>query len=300
MFCAKPIQSFACLKCPECDFNTKEETVFQDHAVEKHPLSFVLFGKLKSLNLTSVIFPNETEEELNSNVAMQEDVNSDRKIGSNDKTVHLVPQEKCAIAANPVKKKFAFQKKITLQHATSISLHARFTPSKNTSTIHAMRQKSEVVSESVRLPNGNCQSKNLEQEKDSTDQNFVDLDEIKKVEMENLDQEDPLNVCGMRKKRKGSQPKKLNTDKGQFETKLSSVQEGNEPFKCAFCDTVFDQVKSLKLHMASIHEGKKPFKCSICDYKCSQKGNLTQHIASTHESKKPFKCSICDYKCSRK
>ena len=39
------IQAFLFFKCPECVFDTKEEYKFQDHAVEKHPLSFVLFGK---------------------------------------------------------------------------------------------------------------------------------------------------------------------------------------------------------------------------------------------------------------
>ena len=39
------IQEFACLKCPECTFDTKKGEVFKDHAVENHPLSFVLFVK---------------------------------------------------------------------------------------------------------------------------------------------------------------------------------------------------------------------------------------------------------------
>ena len=39
------IQAFSFLKCPECIFDTKEEEIFQEHAVENHPLSFVLFGK---------------------------------------------------------------------------------------------------------------------------------------------------------------------------------------------------------------------------------------------------------------
>ena len=38
------IQSFAFLNCPECTFKTKEESFFQDHAIETHPLCFVLFG----------------------------------------------------------------------------------------------------------------------------------------------------------------------------------------------------------------------------------------------------------------
>ena len=39
------IEDFLFLKCPECIFDTKEENIFQGHALEKHPLSFVFFGK---------------------------------------------------------------------------------------------------------------------------------------------------------------------------------------------------------------------------------------------------------------
>ena len=101
-FCAKSIQSFACLKCPECDFNTKEETCFQHHAVEKHPLSFVLFGKIRSVNLSSICLINETEEELNNSVAM-EDKNHAKDIRTNNKTVHLDPSKKSGITPNPGK-----------------------------------------------------------------------------------------------------------------------------------------------------------------------------------------------------
>ena len=39
------IHAFYFLKCPECIFNTNEEFTFQEHAIENHPLSFVLFQK---------------------------------------------------------------------------------------------------------------------------------------------------------------------------------------------------------------------------------------------------------------
>ena len=39
------IQAFYFLKCPECDFDTKDENSFENHATESHPLSFVLFDK---------------------------------------------------------------------------------------------------------------------------------------------------------------------------------------------------------------------------------------------------------------
>ena len=40
------IQDFLCLKCPECNFDSKEDDVFEEHAIENHPLSFVIFGKV--------------------------------------------------------------------------------------------------------------------------------------------------------------------------------------------------------------------------------------------------------------
>ena len=53
------IKAFACLKCPECAFNTNIENKFTDHAVENHPLSFVLFGK--SEEVTKVKSEENTE-----------------------------------------------------------------------------------------------------------------------------------------------------------------------------------------------------------------------------------------------
>ena len=43
------IKAFYFLKCPECDFDTKEENSFETHATKNHPLSLLLFGK-KSIN----------------------------------------------------------------------------------------------------------------------------------------------------------------------------------------------------------------------------------------------------------
>ena len=52
------IEAFACLKCPECVFYTKENNVFQNHAVENHPLSHVLFGTLKTKSDTNIVVLN--------------------------------------------------------------------------------------------------------------------------------------------------------------------------------------------------------------------------------------------------
>jgi len=81
------IQAFLFLKCPECPFDSKTKDTFQNHAIENHPLSFVLFGKtLKDIkeekfdsNLITDDFGNEgdvliKQEKFESNTLNESDL----------------------------------------------------------------------------------------------------------------------------------------------------------------------------------------------------------------------------------
>ena len=52
------VEAFTYLKCPECIFDAKEEKMFQNHAVENHPLSKVLFGKSGNVDGVNIIVQN--------------------------------------------------------------------------------------------------------------------------------------------------------------------------------------------------------------------------------------------------
>ena len=39
------IEAFTFLKCPECNFDSKEFDNFRDHGIENHPMSFIFFQK---------------------------------------------------------------------------------------------------------------------------------------------------------------------------------------------------------------------------------------------------------------
>ena len=43
LWAVESIRAFYILKCPECDFDTKEENSFETHATKNHPQSFALF-----------------------------------------------------------------------------------------------------------------------------------------------------------------------------------------------------------------------------------------------------------------
>ena len=56
------VQEFSFLKCPECKFETKEEYIFQNHAVLNHPLSIVLFGN--GFDVNPVPFENKESKSI--------------------------------------------------------------------------------------------------------------------------------------------------------------------------------------------------------------------------------------------
>ena len=59
------ILEFSVFKCPECIFDSKDDSLFQDHALENHPLSFALFGKIvkdEELTKDKVEDYSDTEE----------------------------------------------------------------------------------------------------------------------------------------------------------------------------------------------------------------------------------------------
>ena len=72
------ILAFYCLKCPECEFNSTEETSFIHHAEEYHPLSYVLFDPE-----TSNGAPHNYKEEINT-IHIKQEQNSDLSYEDDD------------------------------------------------------------------------------------------------------------------------------------------------------------------------------------------------------------------------
>ena len=53
-------------------------------------------------------------------------------------------------------------------------------------------------------------------------------------------------------------------------------------------------------HVTSVHDGEKPFRYEICNRKFATKGMMTDHVSSVHEVEKPFKCEVCKAKFTEK
>ena len=55
------MEAFYSFLCPECGFNSKEGTFFQDHAIKNHPLSLVLFENSHEPKFNDVKYRNSEE-----------------------------------------------------------------------------------------------------------------------------------------------------------------------------------------------------------------------------------------------
>ena len=55
------IEAFYSFLCPECSFNSKEGTFFQDHAIKNHPLSLVLFENSNESKFNNAKYRNPEE-----------------------------------------------------------------------------------------------------------------------------------------------------------------------------------------------------------------------------------------------
>ena len=68
------IQEFLFLNCPECAFKSKEENIFQDHAVKNHSLSHIFFGQDSEVGYTNFL----TGEISNATVVNRPDRKNDK------------------------------------------------------------------------------------------------------------------------------------------------------------------------------------------------------------------------------
>ena len=84
------IQAFSYLKCPECVFNTKKEDIFEDHAIENHPLSLVLFSKTvkEEVEIEDNFASTETSPFLNVQIGNETIATVDPLMPANNTVIH--------------------------------------------------------------------------------------------------------------------------------------------------------------------------------------------------------------------
>jgi uncharacterized C2H2 Zn-finger protein len=328
------IQAFYCLKCPECDFDSKEENLFESHATANHPLSLALFDKE---HIEIETYKDNIISELTDNVY-------ELKKNEEEFKIDLVKEEPMSdfynypevsvTKENSVLDISKIKEEITFADPLDIIVDTKSNPDRFVKP-HSY---------------GNLETNDLDKSHESSVDHLSNLSEesiLPKEEVPLVIQNYPISmsvhlircaICNLgfpfktdlkthiesvhvaNKQNKCSACDSSFSSKQSLIVHISSVHDGtpfitkidesskshisskyrnNKPFKCPNCESRYTEKRNLKSHIATVHEGKEN-KCSICDKSFSNSHILKSHIFSIHEKKKPFKCSDCETRFSQK
>ena len=311
------IEAFACLKCPECVFNTKENKVFQNHAVENHPMSHFLFGTPKSKSDTNIVVlnydPNDIEKYIKENSNMLE------YSLANSTEVSMIKEE--------LSEKTYFVEQVNeINESSKSSFHGQpFTEvlesNFDNQTVIDMtnRDKAKRLGEKSSLL-----ALNDVNERTETYLNELSLQKITKgIELDfdnqtvihatNLDKElvfEEKTPLAMKKELyeydfvdKPSEvvPEDRKIDYSSIEDpderdeNIASFDEKTKKFLCTKCDRSFIRKGMVKYHFAKTHKqkGKKRLRCKFCNCRILSQADLDFHILSVHGGKQP-ECTTCN------
>jgi hypothetical protein len=288
------IQAFYILKCPDCDFNTKEEKMFENHTTENHPLSLVLFDKQSvKKDFDTVKIKEEPFSHFDTQIS-----HIDKNSLTNNQFFPscYINEDTSMLVVQDLKKELADVDENDFNNSSEMD---------STEDFDKIDIKEEPLSQydTEIVYHDNEKSSTLNQfpefKKEPTDGTYVDENNFR-------DKENGINDGEMENCSTDIANIGVNLEGDPQSSKIMTVHEGKKQcksgekvirdFKCNFCDYETSKNGVLKKHIESVHEGIKPFKCKLCDYKSALKGNLKTHIRSVHERIKPFKCNICDYR----
>jgi hypothetical protein len=259
------VQAFSFLKCPECTFDAKEEDIFQFHAVENHPLSYVFFGK---------VFKEEEVKNHGENLASTDE----NSISENKDLIEDVEEE--------------FTIKEDLYEEKSRS------EDENLHSDYELPNSEEESGEEVIIPgSGNCHicgkfyKTDLKRHVASVHKKkkpfkcliksckfaFADKSALRKHTSTVHEGKKPLKpflctICGVRC-----------VAKATLKFHIENVHEGKKLHMCPKCGKSFSALASLNIHISTVHERKKPYQCSSCDKRFGLKNVLKKHMKKIHK-----------------
>ena len=310
------IQDFYFLKCPECDFDSKEENSFQNHAVENHPLSFVFFIKSEPETIENIpdvsILLEDTEtikpEYNDTEVGYYDEPIENEPVSIKDEK-YVIPKDQVNIMVKNFQKRQKSKHKKVKGNAEPKSkdrpkkkfLSCKICNSpfdtKPDLDLHlktAHEGKSHLCSDCGKSFSQMGNLRNHIALKHGGDKLFKCPD---CAYVSVLKKQLTSHINGVHEGKKPylcSQCGFRSVGKSALKQHVNSVHEGKKPHMCSICGTSFSRAFGLKEHISMVHEGNKPFQCSTCDYKCSMKSSLDKHVRCVHEKRKPYNCTICE------
>ena len=325
------LEPFTFLKCPECIFDTKETDSFQNHAIENHPLSFVLFNNISKF-----------EEEWTDPLTIKQENNPDIGENWNDE----YDSKNSVLLSNSVNVKIEDLETNELEpkyHAEVIKCqHCDYSSHwKGVVRKHELTAHEEFEND----PDFSFQKKRIRKRNSTLKKNrgprgfhpnqcseceYSFLTE-KKLRIHTRKVHKKKSTRGPNRgykiERKCSYCDEIFLGEKNLQSHFKLVHPGMNPYKCTKCDMTFQIEQSLqghiaknicskhkcddcnetflsarilKSHILAVHEGTNHHECPICKIRLSTASTLRKHIEIVHEGKKPHKCTECDHVTSMK
>ena len=297
------LQAFSFLKCPECIFDTKEEDFFQVHTIEKHPLSFVLYGKTfiednfeESITIDDNFKKETTCENFNIENSSYDTFLTEKSEDSFSKEISQdegskVFQDKCTVSKLTKFKTAKDDPLDTQELITDNLINAAFLKHTKSPLKTKIKVAIEEFSIKEEFPAIN-----------STDfQELTQDDDIHEKNQETSTKRSKLISSVLRRNKKNrkkpcSECTSIYSSKKNLRLHIKTVHEVKKPHNCTLCGTAFGLKKGLKNHLGFMHgddANRRPYLCSQCGSNFKEKGELKSHIDEVHDGKKPHVCSIC-------
>ena len=305
------IEAFAYLKCPECVFDCKEAVIFQEHAVENHPLSNVLFDvecnffeKIEvKQELSDISVVKQEVPEMLHSVEEHESIGTKFSKNRSNQTFSLrqkpVYDKNDSFSCHICQISF-HQKKHYKAHITHLNQDATRSLKccacdKKISFGNGIRTPIRHI-ESVHLGNSKTHLKlkhAIEEDKKLEVSRVKIFPSIKNIKASNITiignpsidniTEEVHNAIDIEKI--------TNKENGIIKEEISV---NGDPKNTLVENVDYDSENS---NTESVHEGTKKFVCSFCNHSYHRKSNLREHVEIVHEGKKrrslTFKCHFC-------
>ena len=292
------LQAFLCLKCPQCIFDTKEKDSFQNHAIENHPLSIVLFGRVVKEEKHFDLEDNFLADKIDSQDPLQcepdyldyceskleefdyeyTEYNDQRNKENEEKKTYQSHQ--CTICKREFVGKNA--KRNMNDHVAVV--HEGKKPFQCEICKSCFSRERNLRAHISFVHEGNTPFQCTECNEGFGYKHLFD----RHIKLKHDKIPYTPYQCTICKKEFSGVNGKRNMNQH-----VAVVHEGKKPFQCEICNSCFSKKVGLEKHISSVHDGNKPFKCNLCQYATVHKGDLTRHVESVHEGKKPYQCTIC-------
>ena len=313
------IQEFYFLKCPECDFMHKEESDFQNHAVENHPLSVTFFGEVHMTIEKIGIFDdcnegNESNDALNT---VKEEILDTRNDHEMDEQIFPIEDEVKQDNIYDVSSSETVNDICPETHEFHDLVESELSElSEMSRDVGKVREPPtmiplltyEYAAAQIAHAIPACESRDILNENPTMNNAFrLDFSQQMLTQPSSSNLISPSIVKNGKKKYKCSKCNANFTQNGclkkheyEVHKRISQGNYVHDGKKCPICNKAFSNRSILKLHITSVHERKTPHKCINCSSSFAQKQQLEEHILDVHEENKPVQCSLCEARFSGK